>query len=543
MVEQLRGAHRLQGGAGVSEVTPPGPGKGSPPLGSTTGNVIPTTIKRLASSQASTLSLSPGYFPNSVPLHQVPAGNNVVIEFDAEYCLEAFAKSVALPNVLVNLSPVDLQNFIDSQAENPFASAELNNLFVHPDRQYAISITFTPLSISFSGPPQRVTVRYRGRVELLEEFRRLNEGQPEDQQGPLSAATEEPEDAGGGAALTTETVRRASQSSTLTIGSSAQSSLSRPLLLPIVLIGELRLVISSNYTGIPDPDLVRLEIVADMKTADTQVETDSTDVERFYEGLLSNYEHIWNQRATLLSIVPLTPTISLVGSNPANARVDELPDFNFNVFHVSSGQRQALTAAFSLRAGQQVQAGTVQHFIGNQQYGMISDEYLAERLLKYRFRLNGLPRELAFDQPVRITRDGQEEDARVFGVIRLLTLDSVSVETDSNLRTDLIVLGGTGTIVPQFLRLNDGTNVGPDQVDLGGDQDSPWRVATGIAVNASLSGDPQTRAFQTRVRQDGYRHLGRPFANEAISSRSTVLYARTEGVTKQLFFLGALPPL
>jgi hypothetical protein len=41
-VEQLRVAHRLQGGALVSEVKPLGPGKGSPSLGSTTGNVIPT---------------------------------------------------------------------------------------------------------------------------------------------------------------------------------------------------------------------------------------------------------------------------------------------------------------------------------------------------------------------------------------------------------------------------------------------------------------------------------------------------------------------
>jgi hypothetical protein len=270
----------------VSEVTPFGPGKGSPPLGSTTGNVIPATIKRLASSQAFTLSLSPGYYPNNLPLHQVPAGNNVVVQFAVEHCLQTFANRVALPNVLVNLSPEGLRTFIDSQAESPFASVELNNLFVHLDRQYAISITFAPPSIGFSGPPRRVTVRYRGRVELLEEFRRLGEEQPEDQQGSLSAASDELEDAGGSAGPTTETVRRASQRSALIVGSSARSSSSRPLLLPIVLIGELRLVLSSGYMGIPDADLVRLAIVADMKTADTQVETDSTDVGRFYEGLL-----------------------------------------------------------------------------------------------------------------------------------------------------------------------------------------------------------------------------------------------------------------
>jgi hypothetical protein len=159
-------------------------------------------------------------------------------------------------------------------------------------------------------------------------------------------------------------------------------------------------------------------------------------------------------------------------------------------------------------------------------------------VLKHKWRHGGFARRFTQSRPVRIKRDDREEDASVDFSLSLEDLSVVAVECDANTATDYIRLGGPATATPLRLRLQDGTVLGPDQVDLGGLTAVNWTVFTDSKLNPQLSADAQMRQWQETAYRDGYRHLARPFGYfpEGVID---IDYVRVEGAIKHVFFLGS----
>lgn len=236
--------------------------------------------------------------------------------------------------------------------------------------------------------------------------------------------------------------------------------------------------------------------------------------------------------------MPLTPRVSVVGHNGAGQAVSELPDVEAEVFHVGGRGDQAMVVAFDLMPGCHGYIEHVQQFLCGADYGVISDEWVVERVLKNKWRLGGFARSLTQTQPVRIKRGDREEDATVDLSLSLDDLSVAAVECDANTATDYVRVGGPATGTPLILRLQDGTVMRPDQVDLGGPAALNWTVFTDPTLNPLLSSDAQMRQWQERAHMDGYRHLARPFAYFP-EGGIDVDYARVEGVITHIFFLGS----
>lgn len=306
-------------------------------------------------------------------------------------------------------------------------------------------------------------------------------------------------------------------------------------------IGTLSLTICCNYEHEAYFELKRVDIYADLATHERTFDVPKGDTRVFYNEFLKDKEGTFTQPIGKTSRIYLTPTISLAGRNPSKTNITELPEFEVRVFHVGARPNQALAAAFDLMPGCKGIIEDVQHFIGDRDYGVISDEYLVERICKHKWRLGGFDRRITIERPIKITRDGREEDAYLHGILQFNSLDYVTIETDSNTRTDYIRLGGMSEGIPQYIRLRDGTIVGPDQVDFGNPQTTPWSLFTTLSVTPVWSPDPEVREIQLRAHLDAYRHLARPFAR--FPDWMYVVYTRVEGVTKFIFVLGELPSL
>ena len=184
----------------------------------------------------------------------------------------------------------------------------------------------------------------------------------------------------------------------------------------------------------------------------------------------------------------------------------------------------------------------VEHFIGNRDYGVITDEFVVERVFKFKWRIGGFDRSFRLKRRIEISRDGNLEDADLKGRLDLQSLATVVFATDSDTRQDFIQIGGQARSVPTEIVTSDGIVLGPGDVDFGSPQATPWSMATRPAVGPDLSSDPEVREFQERAHIDAYRHIARPFATFTTRPGSvTPQYTRLEVVTRYIFFLGQIP--
>jgi hypothetical protein len=245
--------------------------------------------------------------------------------------------------------------------------------------------------------------------------------------------------------------------------------------------------------------------------------------------------------------LPLTPTLSLVGRNPGSAAVPEIADFAVEAFSVTSafGFEPALAVAFDVMPGCHGAVEAVEHFIGPSPFGVISDEFIVEKIFIHEWNTGGFYRRMKLRMPlqVEVTRNGtaQLEDAVVDGWNQLLTLDFVAIVTDSNTRRDYIALGGHATANPMTVRMvSDGQTLAASAVGLG-PQPLPWIVALNAAASGELDADPDTRNLQLKAYSDGLDHIARPFAFADLANPPPITYTRVEGVSRHVFFLGNLP--
>jgi len=313
----------------------------------------------------------------------------------------------------------------------------------------------------------------------------------------------------------------------------------------------VRWTICATYDHEDRSDAKQVDIYADITTAKPSLQAPADDLQRFADYFFP--AGLDNEVIRVLTAprVPLTPTISLVGENPANVVVQEIPEFNVLVSHVEDGAKnQAVVAAFNVMPGNMGSLNEVPHFVSHHQYGVIHDEYVIERVLKHKWNRGGFDRQLMLQGPIEVQRPQVRlggvqfitETATMYATMDLLTLDAVAIETDSNRRTDVIKLSGQSRITANHMILGDGTYVGSDDADFPAPENKPWGVVTSPSLAPDYSPVAEIAQFQQRAEQDGYQHIAKPFARLPTDAGSVIIpaYYRLEGVTKLLCVLGDL---
>jgi hypothetical protein len=244
--------------------------------------------------------------------------------------------------------------------------------------------------------------------------------------------------------------------------------------------------------------------------------------------------------------VYIAPVLSLVGRSPSNSAVTELPDFNVEVFHLGPSGHQALATAFNLTPASIGLVEEVQQFIGDYDYGVISDEYMIERVFLNKWRMGGFTRLFPVSAPVQVKKgDGTIEDIVAYGAFSLDALSWVRIDPHANTRSDLLKLGGdpgTASLTILSVKLRNGTVLGPDKVDFGPPKKYPWSVYTiATSTTPALSNDDAVRGFQIRAHEDAYQHIAKPFAFFPIKDPLAIEMPRLDGIARTFYVIGNIP--
>jgi hypothetical protein len=477
-------------------------------------------------SNAMVTPLPPGfsdlYFgppPKAISPRRASGGFNCVAQVSADMARRIFAAQVEAPQLAIPIPPEALREFIDEHREE--LSESTRRLSLDERASYFLRAEFgAPSDLSFLNP-NRVHVTFEGEVRLTrtdafaKPFRPA--GAAHLQAAPFAA------------------LLSADQAPGLIDGADLQPADPEGSL--VAGLGGVSLELTCDYSASREPRFVRCDVVASLSDAEVTLNIPSGDGRLFVESFGGEQATALLQQISAPPEVKLTPTISVVGHNPAGAIVREFSQCSTEVFHVEQTGLQALAIAFDLMPGCHGTVEDVQGFLCGRDFGVISDEWVVGQVLKNKWRLGGFSRRLHAEVGVRIKRGDREEDASVYVDVRLDGLDTGLLETDANRRTDFLRISGPATATPRFLRLQDGSVHGPDEVDLGEPVAQRWTVSTTPALDESPTSEWQMRVFQMEASRDAYRHLARPFANFP-ELGNDVTYTRVEGVEKFIYCLG-----
>jgi hypothetical protein len=462
------------------------------------GNVLP---QRKSSSFAHLTTQGIQVFsPDSINLHEAASDFNCVVELSADFCLRVFDFDFQRTFMGLVISPIDLKTFFASQT-TPFDSPYLNQLAATDPTKptyfngielqpkgLSLLLTFTPSALSF-GSGQSVAITYQVSVAV----------------GSLY-----PPEKG-------ET------------------------------LGQLAVTIDASWLSAQNGTLKLLDIYADLSAASVSVMPSPSDAKRLYDGGLFGVNGSKIQTFVLYKHqVHLVPTISLVGKdNPVNVPVPELSAFNAQVSVVSWLARQALAVGFTVTSNCSPAIEDVEHFIGFSDYGVVSDEVVVAALLHHKWLLGKFSRQFPLHTPIQVQINNQVENATLFGILQLETLDFVQMSTNSNAGSDVLTFGGNSEAVPQYIVLPDNTIVTPQNsnVNFGPTSKMNWAVTASPSVQAPLPTIALSRTFTLQAYQDAYRHIARPFANFPDSPGGNALeplhatYVRTSAIARRIFSL------
>jgi hypothetical protein len=314
-------------------------------------------------------------------------------------------------------------------------------------------------------------------------------------------------------------------------------------------IGTCKLIIEATYQKQLHAGPKQVDVWANIRTATFSFELPvNSDVEKLYNADFFDADggNI-TSRLRQKGEIKLVPTISCTGTNNFSAPdFTELPNFDVAVFPVDNSvlKLQALAIAINGKHGCVGIIEDVQHFIGGNAYGVISDEFFIDKVFRYKWRNGGFLRRLQLEKNITIKRNGHDENATMVGTLTLQSLDVIAVEVNSNTRRDDIRLAGRADAKADRIILNDGSVV--DQhtpnagLDFGNIQHTQWSISTQQQLVYQPSSTLTIRQFEQRARMDAYRHLARPFAHYD-DYQTRLVYTRTEGVSKQVFYLGDIP--
>jgi len=303
--------------------------------------------------------------------------------------------------------------------------------------------------------------------------------------------------------------------------------------------GYFEIEIQCEYGHETDDALKRADVFVRLGTASLNYDVEPGDMKVLFDKFVVPQQANINQVFLNKSETNICPTISLGGINPANITFDEVTNFDVEVFPIGTAPKQVLAIAFNLKQGCHGIDDFVSNFIAENDYGIISDEYLVERILKYRWRLGGFRRSLSLSQSFQgMDSNKNPVNGTLYGYLSLNSLDIVSIECDSNSRTDYIRIGGSSTAYATSITLDDGSDVDPKNIELGDPAYTPWNLFTSVELDQEFSPDNEIKLFQIQAHDDAYQFLGKPFANFPVAAPPTLIYTRTEGISKQVLFIG-----
>jgi hypothetical protein len=286
----------------------------------------------------------------------------------------------------------------------------------------------------------------------------------------------------------------------------------------------------------------QVNIYAKMISATYRLNRPSKDLQIILDYFVSNWHDSLIKPFTNYSIINIIPTISLVGEN--DQTVNEIGQFQVEVFHLDGINKQALVAAFNIVPGIRGSKNKIQHFIGDDDYGVISDEYLIDRIFVNKWNKGRFKRQIGWSVPMQVQiqySDGSTgmADADVYGTSVMNTLDGLSIETNSN-SPDCIMIYGTGAMIPSYImvHLSDGdqyVDAASAGIDVGSTSNLPFALFTLPKIEVASTGDSELDLFVAQAYEDAYQFVYMPFL---INTKIKPIYVRTEAISKQVFILG-----
>jgi hypothetical protein len=526
-------------------------------------NVVPRARKLLSRDIASWVSQVDRYAPDRVDVRRVPGGFSSVVQVADPYCLRFYAAQLDPVEVLTRRWGSVLETELQSLRAT-LSDSWWQSFTPAPDQPYGIGYLLEPHDLHIA-EGDRVTITFEGTINLYRREVKLTPPELGSSEipfprppGPIREFTiGQPAPMANidmGTNITAMALTTSPAAFDAPLGSAAKH-LGDMILDPALQleqlqadreIGLIKATLQARLRWLGHPAQKSVDVLLDLTKATVQVEPQTGDAAAFYDAFVANREYRLEALVAPVSTIQLAPTISLVGRNAANANVPELPDFDVRVFAVDeSNSRQAVCAAFDVVPGCVGTIEDVRHFIGSSDYGVIHNEYVLERVLHHKWNRGGFDRSVGVTRRVslHVQRNGNErdEDADVYGRLRLDTLDTVAIEPHPDQRRDFVLLGGSAEgIADRVVFVRDGTTVTPANADLGPPEPVPWAVDLDPNLHPVWSSDPELRQFQERAHQDGIRHLSRPFARCPEIGGGSVEYVRTEAIAKRFFVLGSL---
>jgi len=213
--------------------------------------------------------------------------------------------------------------------------------------------------------------------------------------------------------------------------------------------------------------------------------------------------------------VPLVPDLSLIGG-PAHADAGHLGAVAADCYPCRLGAGP-LNVTASLTAGQ-VGARAAIEFIGSARYGVVWSADGVRRLIRSCWETGVFPRGIAQTQvdAVRLRIDGVEQSADAVSVFALDTLDVISLDYDANGRRDVLFTRGTARVVPKLLRLKDGRELAPKDVNdpvFEPSKPGPWAALGELTEEPPSASSPDLLVFLRAMTRGVTSRLGRPFAD------------------------------
>jgi hypothetical protein len=531
-------------------------------------NVIPSRRKVATESWADAFEVLDLFNPGDVPLNRVTGGFNAAVQVAAAYSLRSYTQQVGQIRVVAtrssNRMQTDLTPILSKITDPWWTTATLD-----PGLDYGIGVELTPASLTYSDP-RNATITLRGTIGLYVEAIVIDPAHVPDRRAFAEPFGDPPIDvfAGGpgrqpsagseGMPLMTRragsTMRAAGRAPNTAAGAAmgdlveaAWGAPEREQAMRLLhAIGDIQVTVTAPYDSTEHGPQRSVDVWMNMGEATIVVAPAAGDAKLFYETFLTTRVGTLAARLAPVAQMPLTPTVSLAGRNPANSRIDEFTEFETRVFHVIERDRHAICVAFDVVPGCKGIIENVRHFIGGSDYGVVHDEYVVERVLRHKWNAGGFDRSMALANHVslKVQRNGRDstEDAMVYGRLVLHTLDVIALVPNADSRGDVLALGGQAQAVADRVVLADGNVLTPGNADLGPAQDTGWAVNIAPAISTPWEPDAELRDFKNQAHRDGIRHLARPFARFPEGyGFPEVQYTRTEAVQKRLFFLGRLP--
>jgi hypothetical protein len=462
-------------------------------------------------------NLDVSFDPTTINIQAAAGGYGTVLQFSPGFCLQAAATDLGLAPVYIQLDYWGLKAFFQNNSNSLTNALQAFYSSIDWSEAPDIELTFTPASLQFPSTSS-VTITFTAKANLLAlQALPLVQGQ------------------GGG----------------ISTGRSAAK-----VAVPYFL-GNMTLSISAPFSAVPHASLLGAEVICllapprqkatssgivkgpqTLNTAQISVAPDpGQDVAVFFnQGMLGdNGEDVINVLAGKFQF-RLVPSLSLLGLEPINSKGVNMLEFQVDAIALAGEDFPVLAVGFNLKTACAGSPDHIQQFIGSFDFGTITDEFTIETLFKHKWGLPGrFSRTIPVSAPIHANVNNQGVDVTLDGTLQLNTLDVVTIDSDANTRTDVLSIQGTATVTVNDAVAQDGTRIGPDQIDFGPPEDVLWAFKSALLINAAFDTRPGIRTFEMTAYKGAYNFIARPFANLSDPSPVSPYYARLDAVVHRVY--------